>query len=95
LDEKTIREKGDDSLIDCNVIGTSDKPNFSLKSLFRDHVFPKVLELVSKGDDFEDYLPVFQGDNAGPHIDVTYHTSLSTIFVNRKAGVGSWEPQAP
>ena len=77
FDGEIIREKGDAYLIDCNVTGsdeeTSDHSKFSLMSLFRDHVFPKVLELVIKGSDFEDYLPVFQGDNASPHIDATYH----------------------
>jgi hypothetical protein len=69
-DGVTIREMGDAYLIDCNVTGsnegTSDAPKFSLLSLFRDHVFPKVLELVKNGGEFEGYFPVFQGDNAGP-----------------------------
>jgi hypothetical protein len=83
-------------LIECNVTGsdegTSDKPKFSLMSLFRDHVFPKVLDLVSKGGEFEDYLPVFQGDNAGPHIDATYHNFVKEHC--EKTG-WRWEPQAP
>jgi hypothetical protein len=40
-------------------------------SLFRDHIFPKVLDSVSEGGEFEGYLPVFQGDNTGPHIDAS------------------------
>jgi hypothetical protein len=76
-DGVAIREMGDADLIDCNVTGsnegTSDAPKFSLLILFRDRVFPKVLELVSNGGQCNGYFPVFQGDNAGPHIDGTYH----------------------
>jgi hypothetical protein len=61
-------------------------------SLFRDHVFPKVLELVSAGGEFEGYLPVFQGDNAGPHIDATYHNFVQDYCESNK---WRWEPQAP
>jgi len=95
-DGNIVREKGDAYLIDCNVTGsnagTSDKPKFSLKSLFEDQMFPKVAELVGSGGEFEGYLPVFQGDNAGPHIDSTFHN-----YVNGhcEAKGWKWEPQAP
>jgi hypothetical protein len=32
-------------------------------------IFPKVEGLVGPGGKYEGYKPVFQGDNAGPHID--------------------------
>ena len=56
-------------------------------SLFQDHVFTKVLELVSKVGDLEDYPPVFQGDNAGPHIDATYHNFVK-YYWKKNDGVG-------
>ena len=77
-DGDLIRMKGDAYLIDCNVTGsdegTSNNPKFSLLALFRDQVFPKIDELVRPGGAYEGYLPVFQGDNAGPHVDGTFHT---------------------
>jgi hypothetical protein len=95
-DGEIVRQKGDAYLIDCNVTGsdegTSDKPKFSLMSLFREHIFPKVGELVKDGGRFAGYIPVFQGDNAGPHIDKTYHTYVRDYC---KSEGWHWEPQAP
>ena len=96
FDGEIIREKGNAYLIDCNVTGSdegkADKTKFSLMSLFRDHIFPKALDLASKGSDFKDYIPVFQGDNAGPHIDATYHNFFRDYC--REKG-WRWDPQAP
>ena len=71
---------------------TWDKPKFSLVSLFRDHIFPKVLDSVSEGGEFEGYLPVFQGDSAGPHIDASYHNSVTEYCASQG---WCWEPQLP
>ena len=72
-DGEVLRRKGDVYLVDCNVTGsdegTSDKPKFSLKRLLDDHMFPKIAELVGPGGKYDGYLPVIQGDNAGPHQD--------------------------
>jgi hypothetical protein len=88
-DGVAIREMGDAYLIDCNVTGsnegTSDAPKFSLLSLFCDHVFPKVLELVSNGGEFDGYLP-------GPHIDATYHDFVNDYCESKG---WHWESQAP
>jgi hypothetical protein len=47
---------------------------------------------VSEGCEFEGYLPVFQGDNAGAHIDASNHN----YFAEYCAWQGwRWEPQAP
>jgi hypothetical protein len=91
-----IRDEGDTYLIDGNVAGsdewTWDKPKFCLSTLFQNHIFPKVLDLVSEGGEFEGYLPVFQGDNAGAHIDASNHN----YFAEYCAWQGwRWEPQAP
>jgi hypothetical protein len=90
-----IRMKGDAYLIDCNVTGsdegTSTNPKFSLLALFRDQIFPKIEMLVGDGGEYEGYLPVFQGDNAGPHTDATFHTFVKA-FCDSKGW--KWEPQA-
>jgi hypothetical protein len=92
-DGEIIRMKGDAYLIDCNFTGsdegTSDKPKFSLLALFRDQFFSKVDNLVGPGGPYEGYLPVFQGDNAGPHTDAAFH-SFVTEFCEAKTW--KWEP---
>lgn len=95
-DGEIIRYKGDAYLVDCNVTGSdqgsSDKPKFSLMALFRDHVFPEIAALVAPGGAYEGYLPVIQGDNAGPHTDATY-IGFVTNYCTEKGW--KWEPQAP
>ena len=75
-DGEILRQKGDLYLVDCNVTGstcgTSDDPKFALLSYFHELVFEAVKDLVKVGGKFEGYLPVFQGDNAGPHQDAKY-----------------------
>ncbi len=71
--------------------GTSDKPKFALKALFRDQIFPKVMSLVREGGRFEGAIPVFQGDNAGPHTDGNFHTYVRE-HCNENGWL--WEPQA-
>jgi hypothetical protein len=72
--------------------GTSNNPKFSLMALFCDQVYPKIAELVSPGGTYCGYLPVIQGDNAGPHVDGAFHTSVKAF-----CGSNGWkrEPQAP
>jgi len=95
-DGDIIRNVGDAYLVDCCVTGsdhgTSDKPKFALLDLFRDHIFPNVEKLVCAGGDYEGYMPVFQGDNAGPHQDKRY-LSFVKDYCNRNSW--HWEPQAP
>lgn len=94
-DGAIVRMEGDPYLVDCNVTGsdegTSDKPRFSLMALFRDQIFPKIATLVGPGGEYAGYLPLIQGDNAGPHTDATF-----TNFVKGHcASKGwKWEPQA-
>jgi hypothetical protein len=94
-DGDIIRMKGDAYLIDCNVTGsdegTSNNPKFSLLALFRDQIFPTIGELVGPGGAYEGYLPVFQGDNAGPHVDGTFHTFVKDFC---ESNGWKWEPQA-
>lgn len=95
-DGKIVRMKGDAYLVDCNVTGsdegTSDKPKFALLALYRDHVFPEIARLTGPGGRYEGYLPVFQGDNAGPHIDAAFLAYVEN-FCREKGW--RWEPQAP
>jgi hypothetical protein len=92
----TIRKKGDPYMVDCNVTGsstgTASDPKFALKDLFQETIFPTVAELVGTGGKYEGYLPVFQGDNAGPHVDRVFDS-----FVKGECGRQGWmwEPQAP
>jgi hypothetical protein len=70
-DGPILRRKGDCYFVDLNVTGsvegTSDKPKFALRSLFEKTVFPRISELVKSGGEYAGYVPVIQGDNAGPH----------------------------
>jgi hypothetical protein len=100
-DGDIIRMKGDAYLIDCNVTGsdkgTLNNPKFSLLALFCDQVFPKIGKLVGPGGAYEGYLPVFQGDNAGPlphsnNLDIAvfpmmskHHSVLLKMYSNLQA----------
>ena len=72
-----VHEKDYTYMVYCTATGsyagTSDAPKFSLKSLFEEHIFPKIAVLVAPGGDFEGYLPIFQGDNTGPHICAIFY----------------------
>ena len=95
-DGDVVRSKGDVYWIDCNVTGsdegTSDKPKFSLKRLLEDHMFPKIAKLVGPNGEYEGYMPVIQGDNAGPHKDQEYMEYVQQ-YCNDHGW--KWEPQAP
>ena len=61
-------------------------------ALFRDVIFPKIEKLVGPGGDYEGYLPVIQGDNAGPHCDQKFIDFVEDYCSNNDM---KWEPQAP
>ena len=95
-DGDIVRMKGDAYLIDCNDTssdkGTSNNPKFSLLALFCDQVFPKINKLVGPGGAYHEcYFPVFQGYNAGPHIEGTFHTFVKEFCESKGC---KWEPQA-
>jgi hypothetical protein len=83
-------------MINANVTGsdagTSDKPKFALKPLRNDSVFPRLDEFTGPGGDYEGYVIIGQGDNAGPHCDKEYLDFYQNEFRN---GGWHWEPQAP
>lgn len=93
---EVIRKKGDSYMVDCNVTGsdegTSKNPKFSLLSVFRDVVLPKVKAITMAGGEYEGYIPIIQGDNAGPHQDGEYIEYMTTYC---KEMGWHWEPQAP
>jgi hypothetical protein len=62
-----------------------------LLPIFSDTIFPIVESLVGPGGKYEGYKPVFQGDNAGPHIDAAY---LAGIKGHCETKGWYWEPQA-
>ena len=97
-DGSLVRKKGDAYLVDCNVTGSSkgteDNPKFSLKHVFKSQVFPAVEELVEEGGKYEGYLPIFRGDNAGPHKEKTkggFDTFCAEYCEERG---WKWEPQS-
>jgi hypothetical protein len=94
-DGEIIRRKGDAYLVDCNVTGsctgTASDPKFALKDLFQSTIFPAVASIVGPGGRYEGYLPVFQGDNAGPHEDQTFKNFVVSECENRG---WKWKPQA-
>lgn len=95
-DGKILREKGDAYMVDCNVTGsnqgTSADPKFSLKALLEDAMFPHIESLVGEGGAYEGYIPIIQGDNAGPHQDTEFLSFCEQFCESRG---WHWEPQAP
>ncbi|CAJ1966061.1 unnamed protein product [Cylindrotheca closterium] len=83
-------------LVDCNVTGSSegtpDDPKFVLKKLFEHHIFQKLDGLVATGGQYEVYIPVIQGDNAGPHAEKEYFNWCKAQCEQRG---WHWEPQVP
>lgn len=63
-----------------------------LLDFFEKSVFPAIQQLTKPGSPFEGYLPVFQGDNAGPHTDAKYEKFCKEFCTNKG---WLWEPQAP
>jgi hypothetical protein len=87
-----IRRKGDLYLVDCCVTGAShgtpDDPKFALKYMFELHVFPEIARLVGPGGEYEGFIPIIQGDNAGPH-DETKFIRFVTEHYESKVGTGN------
>ena len=89
------RKKYDLYLVGCAVTGssegTSSDPKCSLRHLKEFGVFPEVKRLVGAGGKYDEYLPVWQGDSAGPHVEQSFLTFLKTKFDDE-----GWimEPQA-
>ena len=57
-------------------------------------VFPAVDDLVKEGGEYEGYLPIFRGDNAGPHKEKTkggFDTFCAEYCEERG---WRWEPQS-
>ena len=59
-------------MVNANVTGSdagmSDKPKFALKPLWKnDSDFPRLDEITRPSGDYEGYVVIGQGDNAGPH----------------------------
>ena len=79
-DGEVIRRKGDLYKVDYNVTGSScgtkDDPKFALLNYFEELIFPAVKDLVKVGGQFEGYIPIFQGDNAGPHENKVYKNGV-------------------
>jgi hypothetical protein len=96
FDGPVKRKAGDPYFVDCNVTGANegctDRPTFSLKKLFEEKVLPTISKYVEAGGLYEGYLPVIQGDNAGPHSDAKFHKFV-TDYCKEKGWM--WEPQAP
>ena len=58
--------------------------------LFQNTVFPRIAELVGPGGEYEGYVPVLQGDNAGPHQDANF---LNFCKDHCEVNKWLWEPQ--
>jgi len=95
-DGEILRRKGGLYLVDCNVTGsksgTADEPKFPLSQYFVNSIFPAVKDLVKVGSEFEGYLPIFQGDNAGPRQDKEYKRIVEEYCENEG---WKWIPQGP
>jgi hypothetical protein len=56
---------------------------YSLLPLFLDTVFPKVEALVGVGGRYAGYVPIIQGDNAGPHQEGDFDASCKAYCHTR------------
>ena len=90
------RQAGDCYLVETTVTGsscgTSSDPKFSLLTCFKTSIFPKIERITGPGGAYEGYLPVIQGDNAGPHQDGEF-MRWTKNFCDERGWL--WEPQAP
>jgi hypothetical protein len=82
--------------VDCCVTGskagTADDPKFPLTKVFLNSIFPNLEQLIGPGGEFEGYMPIFQGDNAGPHQDKKAYMEFVTEYCTNQGW--HWEPQA-
>ena len=91
-----IWEKGDSYFTDCSVTGcnpgTDDDPKFPLHTVFEEQIFPLLEELVMCGGKYEGYIPIIQGDQAGPHEEVEF-----VRYMRSECSRRGWcfEPQSP
>lgn len=91
-----VREEGDIYMLDTTVTGSdkgsADKPKFTLRDAFEYGIFPAIRDLVGPGKKYEGYIPVVQGDNAGPHQDASFGRYCKDYCAENG---WHWEPQAP
>ena len=87
VSRKVVREKDDPWLVNCSVtgsrLGTPDNPKFLLKGYFRKTILPIVGELVSPGEKYAGYNPIFQGKNSGPHEEDQYPTFVRGHYASK------------
>ena len=94
--KEPLRRKGESFLVDCCVTGSNEgtkkDPKCSLLLVFKETIFPAILNLVGPGKQYEDCHVIIQGDQAGPHEDGTF-----TQFVTNFCAEQVWtsQPQAP
>jgi hypothetical protein len=91
----TIRDKGVVYNVDCAVTGstsgTPNDPKCPLLPIFMDIIFPMIHDLIKEGGKYAGYIPIIQGDNAGPHQDAAYLRGVKG-YCEQKGW--HWEPQA-
>ena len=94
--KEPLRRKVESFLVDCCVTGSNEgtkkDPKCSLLLVFKETIFPAILNLVGPGKQYEDCHVIFQGDQAGPHEDGTF-TQFVTNFCAEQGW--TWQPQAP
>ena len=94
--KEPLRRKGESFLVDCCVTGSNEgtkkDPKCSLLLVFKETIFPAILNLVGPGKQYEDCHVIIQGDQAGPHEDGTF-TQFVTNFCAEQGW--TWQPQAP
>ena len=85
-DGEIVCNKGDAYMVGFTVTeaddGTLNAPKFSLKSPSEEQIFPEIAVLVAPGGDLEGYLPIFLGDNSGPHICAIFHNCVKEYCVS-------------
>ena len=83
--------------MDANVTGsnegTSTKPKFALKNLWKHRLLPMIDHLASPGQRYHGVKVVLQQDNAGPHLEGSLNAFLNEEIAKRPGWIRS--DQAP
>ena len=94
--KEPIRRKGESYLVDCCITGSNEgtkkEPKCSLLLIFKEIIFPAIVNLVGPGKQLEDCCVIIQGDQAGPHEDGTFAEFVTSYCAEQG---WMWQPQAP
>ena len=84
-----------DSAVTGSNYGTPYEPKWPLLPTFVETIIPMIEYLVSPSFKYEIYTPLFQGDNAGPHINAANLSGVKGYCEIKRWNWGSKASQMP